>query len=83
LILLAALGGGGGVAFLISQLRPTFDNERRLQEATSLPVLGTVVKEWTVVQKLHRTLGLVTFTVAFVGLLAAYALIMLPLVLTA
>ena len=82
-ILLAALGGGVGVAFLISQLRPTFDNERRLQEATSLPVLGTVVKEWTVVQKLRRTLGLVTFTVAFVGLLAAYALIMLPLVLTA
>ena len=82
-ILLAALGGGAGVAFLISQLRPTFDNERRLQEVTGMPVLGMVIKEWTGAQKFRRTLGLVTFIVSFVSLLAAYALIMVPLVLTA
>ena len=81
-ILLAALGGGVGVAIAISQLRPTFDNERGLQEVTGLPVLGTVVAEWTGVQKFSRTLGLVTFIVSFVSLLAAYALIMVPLVLT-
>lgn len=83
MILLAALGGGAGVAFLISQLRPTFDSERRLQEATGLPVLGTVINEWTGAQRFRRTFGLVTFVVSFVGLLAAYAVIMMPLVLTA
>jgi polysaccharide chain length determinant protein (PEP-CTERM system associated) len=82
-ILLAALGGGVGVAFLISQLRPTFDSARRLQDATGLPVLSTVIKEWTGAQKFHRTLGLVTFIVSFVSLLAAYAAIIMPLVLTA
>ena len=36
------LGGGIVVAFLMSQLRPTFDSRRMLTDFTGLPVLGMV-----------------------------------------
>ncbi len=39
---LAALGAGAALAFLISQLRPTFSDGRVLREVTGIPVLGSV-----------------------------------------
>jgi polysaccharide chain length determinant protein (PEP-CTERM system associated) len=83
LVLLAALGGGLGVAFLISQIRPTFNDERRLREVSGLQVLGTVVMAWTEAQKARRTRGLVALLISFASLLSAYAAIMAGLVLTA
>jgi protein tyrosine kinase modulator len=83
LVLLAALAGGVGFAFLISQLRPTFSDERRLQEVSGLPVFGTVVMAWTASQKSNRKKGLVAFLLSFVSLLSAYAAIMGALMLSA
>jgi polysaccharide chain length determinant protein (PEP-CTERM system associated) len=83
LVLLVALGGGLGVALLISQIRPTFNDERRLREVSGLQVLGTVVMVWTDAQKARRTRGLVALLVSFASLLSAYAAIMAALVLTA
>jgi len=83
LVLLVALGGGLGVALLISQIRPTFNDERRLREVSGLQVLGTVVMAWTDAQKARRTRGLVALLVSFASLLSAYAAIMAALVLTA
>jgi capsular polysaccharide biosynthesis protein len=82
LVLLAALGGGLGIAFLISQLRPTLNDERRLREVSGLPVLGTVVMAWTDAQKARRTRGLVALLFSFLSLLSAYVAIMATLVLT-
>lgn len=82
LVLLAALGGGGGLAFVISQVTPTFNDERRLRAASGLPVLGTVVMTWTDAQKARRTWGLVALLISFASLLSAYAAIMAGLVLT-
>jgi len=45
-ILIAALGAGAGVAWLISQLRPVFNDTRTLAELTGLPVLGSVAITW-------------------------------------
>ena len=42
LVLGAGLGAGVGLAFLLSQLWPTFDSRRSLMEGTNLPVLGSV-----------------------------------------
>jgi polysaccharide chain length determinant protein (PEP-CTERM system associated) len=75
-VLLAGLGGGFGIAFLMSQLRPTFNDERRLKEVSGLPVLGTVVMTWTHAQKARRRRGLVAVLLSFASLLAAYAAIM-------
>ena len=83
LVLVAALGGGVGVAFLISQIRRTINDERRLREMSGLPVLGTVAMAWTDAQKARRSRGVVALLMSFVSLLSAYAAIMAMLVLTA
>ena len=41
-VLLVALGAGGALAYLLSQLRPVYQNVRVLAESTGLPVLGYV-----------------------------------------
>jgi polysaccharide chain length determinant protein (PEP-CTERM system associated) len=82
LVLFAALGGGLGIAFLISQLRPTFNEERRLREVSGLQVLGTIAMAWTDEQKRRRVRGLVAFVLSFLSLLSAYAAIMASLVFT-
>jgi len=82
LVLLAALAGGLGGAFLVSQMRPTINDERRLRAITGLPMLGTVVMAWTDLEKARRTRGLVAFLISFASLLSAYAAIMAALVLT-
>ena len=83
LVLVAALGGGLGAAFLISQIRPTLNDERRLREVSGLQVLGTVAMAWTDAQQARRTRGLVALLISFASLLSAYAAIMAGLVLTA
>jgi polysaccharide chain length determinant protein (PEP-CTERM system associated) len=83
LALLVALAGGFGFAYLLSQIRPTFNDERSLRELSGVQVLGTVVMAWTDAQKVHRTRGLVALMISFMSLLSAYAAIMVALVLTA
>jgi hypothetical protein len=83
LVLLAALGGGVGAAFLISQIRPTFNDERRLKEVSGLQVLGTVVMTWTHAQKARRTRELAALLISFASLLSASAAIMVALLMTA
>lgn len=82
MVLLAALGGGLGIAYLINQVRPTINDERRLREVSGLPVLGTVVMAWTDAQKARRSRGLIALLISFASLLSAYAAIMAVLVLT-
>lgn len=40
--LVLALGAGLGLAFVVAQLRPVFDNRKTLNEVTGFPVLGSV-----------------------------------------
>ena len=82
LVLLAAVGGGLGIAFLLSQLRPTFGDERRLREVSGMQVLGTIAMEWTDEQNRRRTRGLFAFVLSFLSLVSAYAAIMASLMMT-
>lgn len=41
-VLGASLGSGIALAFLVGQLRPTFDSRRGLMQATNIPVFGSV-----------------------------------------
>lgn len=45
-ILIAALAAGGGVAYLMYQLKPTFTSVRGLAQATGLQVLGSISMSW-------------------------------------
>ena len=83
MVLLGALGGGIAIAFLLSQLRPTFHDQRRLRQVSGLPVFGTVVLVWSAAQKSKWRRGLIGFVVTLISLLSAYAAIMGALVLTA
>ncbi|HHL45264.1 MAG TPA: chain length-determining protein [Gammaproteobacteria bacterium] len=72
-VLLAGLGGGLGLAFLLTQIRPGIYNRRTLQEATGLPVLGTVSRVTTpqirsIEQRERRVLlmGLATLLLCYV-----------------
>jgi polysaccharide chain length determinant protein (PEP-CTERM system associated) len=80
-VLLASLGGGIAFAFLMSQVRPTFNDERRLREVTGLPVFGTVQMAWTDAQRARRKKGLIALMLSVLSLLSAYGAIMAALML--
>lgn len=46
LVLMAGLGVAGGLAYLLHQMRPVFNNARVLNEITGLQVLGAVSMTW-------------------------------------
>ena len=75
-VLLGALGAGFGTAFLLSQFRPTFNEERRLREVSGLPVLGTVGMAWTDAEEKRRTRGRRAVVLSFVSLILAYLAIL-------
>ncbi len=72
--LLGALGAGTAIAFLLSQLRPTYANRNSLREDIGLPVLGTVALIWTPAQKLLRRRHLLWFLSGTGGLVFCYSL---------
>jgi hypothetical protein len=82
LVLLAALGGGVGIAFLMSQMKATFNDERRLREASGLRVLGTIAMARTDMQERRRTQGLFALLLSILSLLSAYVAIMASLMVT-
>ncbi len=82
LVLLAALAGGIAFAFLISQLKPTIQDERGLREISGLPVLGSVIMAWTDAQRAKLKKGLIGFALSVVSLLSAYGAIMAVLMLS-
>lgn len=54
LAFLFALAAGLGVAFLMSQVRPTFLSQSALREVTGVPILGSIGMNWTEEQKVRR-----------------------------
>ncbi|MBK1672776.1 hypothetical protein CKO35_05565 [Ectothiorhodospira shaposhnikovii] len=70
--LLAGLGIGGGLAFLIGQLRPVFDNRRSLNKITGFPVLGTVGLLTSSKRRLRERVELISFASMGGLLLVAY-----------
>jgi polysaccharide chain length determinant protein (PEP-CTERM system associated) len=74
IVLLAALGAGGALAFLQNQLAPVFTSRRRLAELTHVPVLGTITLVQTPQQRLTARVAAVAFSGGVLALVAAYAL---------
>ena len=75
IVFLASFVIGIGIALLLSLLRPVFGDRRQLNEATGIPVLGSINMIWTPVQKRRRRVGNLIFAVGFFGLLVAYGLV--------
>jgi polysaccharide chain length determinant protein (PEP-CTERM system associated) len=82
-VLVAALAGGFGLAFVLSQIRKTFNDEHSLRQASGLPVLGSVAMTWNEKQKKRRARGAFALVLSFLGLVSAYGTIMASLMLAA
>lgn len=72
LVLLGSLAVGVGVAFLLSQIRPTFDDTKSMKDITGIPVLGVVSMVRTDEYVNKRRMAIVAFTSAWLMLLAVY-----------
>jgi polysaccharide chain length determinant protein (PEP-CTERM system associated) len=82
LVLLAALGCGFGFAFLMTQVKTTFEDERRLREATGISVLGSVAMTLNDKQRKRRARGVFALALSYLSLLSAYGAIMASLILS-
>jgi len=69
-VLVAALGGGLGFTFLLSQLDTTFGTPNNLTDKFGMPVLGSITLIVNAAQKFRRTLSNASFGMATGTLLA-------------
>jgi polysaccharide chain length determinant protein (PEP-CTERM system associated) len=79
-VLLVGLAGGFALAFLLSQLTPTFSDRKTLREATGLPILGAVSMTWTDQERRKRKKNFAVLATSYMGLLVAYGGIIANLV---
>ena len=77
LVLVAGLGLGGGVAWFLSLLRPTFINSRDVREYTDLPVLGSVSMVMTRGRVVRRNMENGTFVLFGLTLAVVYVALIL------
>lgn len=72
----AALAAGLAVAFLLSQLRPVFEDRRQLNDALGIPVLGSINMIWTGAAKKKQRLTNLAFASGAAVLVVAYGLVL-------
>jgi polysaccharide chain length determinant protein (PEP-CTERM system associated) len=72
LVFVGALIAGIAVAFLMSQVRPTFLSQSTLREVTGLPVLGAIGMNWTGAQTVRRKRRLIALGMSVLVLFGAY-----------
>ena len=61
LVFLGLIVAGIGIAFVISQIRPTFHSQMSLREITGKPILGSIPMIWTDQEKTKRKKRLYAF----------------------
>lgn len=76
LVLLGAIASGIGIAFVISQISPTFQSQHNLREITERPVLGTVAMIWTDQEVIKQKKEIYALGFSLFFLLALYGILM-------
>lgn len=74
-VLLAGLGVGGAIAYLLNQLRPVFMDGDTLEGMTGLPVLGVVSMTWMDRQRAELRTGYLRYAGVVVLLFLAFGLV--------
>jgi len=69
LCLAGGLGAGGGLAFLIHQVRPVFNTSDEIRREVGLPVLGTVAMAWRDKFRARTIRQSIAFGIAAAGLI--------------
>jgi len=75
-VLLVGLGAGGGLAFVLHQLRPVFSSSRALHEVTGLPVLGVVSRTWLDKYRLQQRREYIRYSAGAVALVIAFVAVL-------
>lgn len=75
-VLLAGLGVGCGLAYLIHMIKPVFSSSRALMEATGLQVFGTVMRGWLERERSELRKGLLRYVAASGALLVVFIVFM-------
>ncbi|MEI9852526.1 MAG: hypothetical protein WDN24_18540 [Sphingomonas sp.] len=71
-MLIAGLGGGIALAFMLGRLQTTFSTSRRLERASGMPVIGSIGEVLSAAQVAMRRKKLVLFAGGVAGLGAAW-----------
>jgi polysaccharide chain length determinant protein (PEP-CTERM system associated) len=79
LVFLGSILAGIGVAFVISQVRPTFHSQVSLREITGRPILGSIPMIWTSKEKIKRRKRLYAFGLSLLSLLGIYGALMVKM----
>jgi len=76
--LVLAIGVGAGVAltFLMSQVRPAFNDRSSLQDFANLPILGTVSMKWTERDVRQQRRGVVALAMSVASLFGSFGVAM-------
>lgn len=72
----AALGLGGGLAYVMNLIRPVFNTPKALSEVTGLPVLGAVSRTGLESLQLQKRMSLIRFSAAAVLLGFAFVIVL-------
>jgi len=76
MVLLLAVAGGVGFAFVISQVRPIIIDRSSIAGITEYPVLGSVTMVWNEAQTQSRRKKLMVWAASTGALLSAYAVLL-------
>ena len=79
MVFLGAMLAGIGIAFVISQIRPTFHSQVSLREITGRPILGSIPMIWTSKEKIKRRKRLYAFALSLLSLLGIYGALMVKM----
>lgn len=79
MVFLGAILAGIGIAFVISQIRPTFHSQVSLREITGRPILGSIPMIWTNKEKIKRRKRLYAFALSLLSLLGIYGALMVKM----
>ena len=76
-VLVAGLGAGGAIAYLLHQIKPVFSTARQLAAITGLPVLGEVSRTWLEKHSSLRLRGIMAYASAGGALVIAAVAVLL------
>ena len=79
MVLAASLAAGGGLAFLLHQMRPVFVSGDMVYQQLGIPVLGTVSMAWTQRAVWKRRSAEAVFAVGLLALLGIFGIVFLAM----
>lgn len=74
-VLVVGFGAGGGIAFLLNQLKPVFHDALSLRTITGLPVLGAVTRLQTAGRRFARARQITLMAASFMFLCLAFVVV--------